>query len=267
MEARDLHLSNVPPGKRAPAYSMRALGRRNLPETLIINQTPWTLTRTHKHDFWAVTGFYQNGAGGRAVLKMGRTEPFCGFPMEWTGRFLCRREMRFYQQLNDLPNVPKILGRVGKTGFVHEYAEGEPLSRERPVPDGFFDRLLDLMDKLHRRGLAYVDANKPQNILLGTDGLPHLIDFQISFDVREFGDNFVTRWLLARMHSADVYHVLKHKKRMRPDEMTADQWRRVRERGTLIRLHRIVTKPYFKFRRTTFKRLRETGRLLPEGSK
>ena len=246
---------------------MRALGAKNLPETLLIDQIPWRLIRTHKHDFWAVTGFYENDRSEKAVLKMGRTEPFCGFPMEWTGRWLCRRELRFYQRLSDLGNVPKILGRVGTTGFVHEYAKGEPLSRERPVPDGFFDRLLALMDRLHERGIAYVDANKPQNILLGENGRPHLIDFQISYDVREFGDTFLSRWFLARMRRADIYHVLKHKKRMRPDEMTEIEWRIVKERRTLIRIHRFLTKPYFKFRRTTFKRLRETGRLLPEGSK
>ncbi len=246
---------------------MRALGRKNLPETLSIDDVPWELVRTHKHDFWAVTGFYQNAAGELAVLKMGRTEPFCGMSMEWTGRFLCRREMRFYEKLADLPNVPQVMGRVGTTGFVHEYAKGEPLSRDRRVPDGFFDRLLELMEELHRRGLAYVDANKPQNILLGDDGLPHLIDFQISWDVKEFGENFVTRWFLKRMYRADIYHVLKHKKRMRPDEMTEEQWRIVTERSRTIRIHRFLTKPYFKFRRTTFKRLRETGQLLPEGSK
>jgi RIO-like serine/threonine protein kinase len=246
---------------------MRALGRRNLPETLLIVGAPWRLIRTHKHDFWAVTGFYENGSGKRAVLKMGRTEPFCGVPLEWTGRFLCRRELHFYQRLADLPSVPKVMGRVGATGFVHEYAAGEPLSRDRRVPDGFFDRLRDLMDELHRRGLAYIDANKPQNILLGDDGKPVLIDFQISFDVRELRNSFIARWLLQRMHRADIYHVLKHKKRMRPDEMTDDDWRRFRERSTMIRVHRFLTKPYFKFRRTTFKRLRETGRLLPEGSK
>lgn len=246
---------------------MRALGRKNLPETLMIDNVAWELVRTHKHDFWAVTGFYQSAGGEQAVLKMGRTEPFCGMPMEWTGRFLCRRELRFYYRLADLPNVPRVIGRVGSTGFVHEYAKGNPLSRDRHVPDGFFDRLIELMHELHRRGLAYVDANKPQNILLGDDDLPHLIDFQISWDVTEFGDNFLSRWFLKRLHRADIYHVLKHKKRMRPDEMTDRQWQIVRERTKMTRLHRFLTKPYFKFRRTTFKRLKATGQLLPEGSK
>ena len=162
---------------------MRALGRKNLPERILIDGAPWTLLRTHKHDFWAATGFYTNNAGEQAVLKMGRIEPFAGLPMQWTGRFLCRRELRFYDRLADLPNVPKVIARIGATGFLHAFVPGQPLSRERPVPDGFFDQLIALMSQVHARETAYVDANKPQNILLGEDGRPHLIDFQISWDL------------------------------------------------------------------------------------
>lgn len=246
---------------------MRALGRKNLPETLSLDGTTWKLIQTHKHDFWAVTGFYENGQGRRAVLKMGRTEPFCGFPMEFSGRFLCRREVRFYEALADLPNVPAVLGRVGSTGFLHDYAPGKPLSRERAVPDGFFDKLMDLMHELHQRDIAYVDANKPENILLGDDGLPHLIDFQISWDLHELGRNRLNRWFLRRLKQTDLYHVLKHKRRLRPDEMSEEEQRLAQRRGALVQIHRVITWPYFKLRRTTFKRLRASGRLLPEGSK
>jgi hypothetical protein len=266
-ESLDRHLSAPAASKRPPAYSMRALGKKNLPDTLESGGVTWKLLRTHKHDFWAVTGFYENARGERAVLKMGRTEPFCGVPLAFIGRWLCRRELRFYTRLSDLPNIPAILGRVGPTGFLHEYAPGQPLSRERPVPDGFFDNLLALMHELHARDIAYVDANKPENILLGEDRLPHLIDFQISADLHELGDNRVTRWFLRRLKRADIYHVLKHKKRMRPDELSEEERRIVTRRGTLIRVHRFVTWPYFKIRRSTFKRLRASGRLLPEGSK
>jgi hypothetical protein len=246
---------------------MRALGRRNLPETIELNGVAWRHEKTHKHDFWAVTGFYVNDAGERAVLKMGRTEPFAGVSLEFIGRWLCRREMRFYQALGDLPNVPAVLGRVGTTGFLHAYAPGLPLSKDRPVPDGFFDNLLALIAQVHRRDIAYVDANKPENILLGDDALPHLIDFQISWDLKELGDSWLNRWWLRRLQQSDIYHVLKHKKRMRPDQLSEGERAVVERRGALIRVHRIVTMPYKRIRRSTFKRMRDSGRLLPEGSK
>ena len=82
----DVHLAQKQPGKRPPAYSMRALGKRNLPEAIQLDGVTWHHVRTHKHDFWAVTGFYENDRGERAVLKMGRTEPFAGCPLEFIGR-------------------------------------------------------------------------------------------------------------------------------------------------------------------------------------
>ena len=249
------------------AYAMRALGKAGLPREFVIGGTIYRLLRTVKHDFFAATAFYTDDSGRVVVLKISRATDFAGVPLEWLGRWLCRRETRFYNKLADLPNVPKVLGTVGPTGFVHEYVRGRPLEKDQPVPDGFFAELVELLQELHRRGLAYVDTNKPQNILLGDDGRPHLMDFQISYDLSELGDWRLNRWLLRRLQDEDLYHVLKHKRRLQPHAMTPDETVRATRKSALIRLHRFVFKPYFLLRRRTFKRLRDTGRLLPEGSK
>ena len=254
-------------GPDRAAYSMRALGRAGLPRTFTLDGRIYSLRRTMKHDFFAATALYSDDAGREVVLKVSRTTDFAGVPLLWVGRWLCRREMHFYEKLADLPNVPKVLGTVGPTGFVHEYVPGRPLEKDRPVPERFFDDLLELLAELHRRGIAYVDTNKPQNILVGDDGRPHLIDFQISYDVARAGRLVPRRWLLRRLQQEDVYHVLKHKRRMQPNAMTRDERERSTRQSGLIRFHRAVTRPYFLLRRSTFKRLRDTGRLLPEGSK
>ena len=255
------------PGQKPPAYSMRALGRAGLPEAIAVGDVTYTLVRAMKHDFFAATGLYVSGAGRKVVCKIGRTTPFFGLPLAWLGRWLCQRELRFYARLHDLPNVPAVLGTVGDTGFVHAYVEGRPLSKDVVVPNGFFDQLDALLADLHRRNLAYVDTNKPQNILLGDDGRPHLIDFQISFDLDTLGgDHPLGRLVLRALQREDRYHVLKHKRRLRPDELSADERERAGRRSGVIRLHRVVTKPYFKLRRAVFGRLRASGRLLPEGT-
>jgi len=255
------------PGDRT-IYSLRALGRGDLPVTFAVGGQTYRHERTIKHDFFAATGFYVSEADGRrVVLKVGRTEDYAGVPFQWLGKWLCEREMRFYAACADLPNVPGLVGRVGPTGFVHEYVPGQPLSRHRPIPDRFFDELIDLLQVLHRRDIAYVDTNKPQNILQGDDGHPHLIDFQISFGLKDFGDNFITRAILRRLQKEDLYHILKHKRRLRPDLLTAQERAAAERKSWFIRAHRFITKPYFLIRRRTFKRLRETGQLAPEGSK
>jgi hypothetical protein len=246
---------------------MRALGKSGLPTAIALDGTTYRLVCTIKHDFFAATGFYDDPQGRRVVLKISRTEAFAGFGLLWLGQWLCRREQRFYAKLQDLENVPKVLGTFGTTGFILEYVDGQPLSCAGPIPDPFFDELQALMAKLHCRGLAYVDANKRQNLLVGRDGRPHLIDFQISGDVSDFGGNWLNRRFVAHLQGSDTYHLLKHKRRLRPDLMTRQEIERLEHRSFLLRAHRVLLKPYFKFRRRTFQRLRSTGRLLPEGSK
>jgi len=175
--------------------------------------------------------------------------------------------MRFYSALRDVPAVPALLGQIGLTGFVHDYVFGRPLSKHHSIPDGFFDDLKQLLDELHRRNIAYVDTNKPENILLGEDARPHLIDFQISWDLRDFGDWWLTRLILRRLQREDGYHTLKHKSRLRPDQVRDDERQYVGRTSGLIRLHRWLTKPYFKLRRSTFAQLRNSGRLAEEGSR
>jgi len=268
MHERPLGNPDAPPAKpERVVHSMRALGKNDPPSTITVAGKIYRHEITLKHDFWAATAFYLGESGERVVLKIGRVVEFAGLPLIVIGKWLCWREVHFYQRLSDLPNVPKVLGRVGPTGFVHEYVAGKPLSSDRTIPDDFFDRLLELIDLLRQRGIAYVDTNKPQNILLGDDGLPHLIDFQISWDSEWWINKPLSRWITKKLSAEDGYHVLKHKKRLRPDRLTPAESEKTERRSWLIRLHRLVSKPYFLFRRRLFKRLRSTGRLMPEGSK
>ena len=255
------------PGQ-AGLFDARLGQGRTCRETLSLSGVTYRHSATLKHDFFAATGFYEDAAGRRVVLKVGRVVEFAGMPLLWLGKWLCRREVRFYSRLSDLPNVPAVLGTWGPTGFVHDYVPGRPLHPSRPVPDGFFDQLAELLKELHRRGIAYVDTNKPENILLGDDGRPHLIDFQISWDLIELGDTRAQPLVAgpAAARGPGPHPQAQEAAAARRDD-AEQEWEQVGRRSALIRLHRFVFKPYFRFRRRTFTRLRETGRLLPEGSK
>lgn len=247
---------------------MHALGRTALPDDIKISGEQYRLAEFIKHDFTAATGFYDRvGDATRVVVKLSRTEPFLGLPLRFFGRMVCRRELRFYARLADLPNVPRIVGLIGDTGFAHAYVNGQPLSKQRPIPDGFFDQVSALLDTLHARGIAYADTNKPENILLGDDGRPHLIDFQISFDAAAWGYLWPARRVLKLLSHSDAYHVAKHKRRLRPDELTDADHGLLARASWSIRLHRLLFKPYFFIRRRMFKWLRRHNRLMPEGSK
>lgn len=248
------------------AYWMRALGRHDLPDRLEVSGRTLRRLGTAKHDFWAATGFYEDESGGRAVLKVYRTEPFAGAPLRWLGRWQCGREVGFYRYLTGLACVPPLLARVGDTAYLRAFVAGRPLSGEGPVPDAFWPRLDAAMREMHRRGVAYVDSNKPENVLVGDDGFPYLIDFQIAWRCGPSADHALGRRWLARLQREDLYHALKHKRRFARESMTSDELTSVRERSVLIRLHRLLNHPYRMVRRPLFRWLRRTGRVLSSGS-
>ncbi|MGC9455283.1 MAG: hypothetical protein ACP5HU_10530 [Phycisphaerae bacterium] len=225
----------------------------------------YRLKRVFKHDFFAATCLYQ--AVGEAdvrqiVVKYTRTQPFCGLPMEWLARWMRRHEADIYRSLEGLEGIPRHLGEVGRDGYAIEYVDAAPLDHLQTPPRGFFDRLLELMRRIHSRGVAYTDANKRSNILVRPDGSPVLVDYQISIRRR---DNWpwplrtISRWTFAYIAERDIYHVLKHKRRMAPDELTDEEEVLSRSRGGLHRLHRKLSKGWRHLRRGFLRKRHRRG--------
>lgn len=223
--------------------------------------------RVFKHDFFAATGLYR-GPSGLAVLKVGRTNDLWTVPLRWIGRWLTQREARLYALTQDVPAVPRLIGTVGQNAFLHAFVPGRPLARDERVSDTFFDELFDAVRALHARHVAYVDLNKRQNILIGDDGRPHLIDFQISLHLPPKGWRAAApvRWLLARFQHGDRYHCLKHKRRLRPDLLSEAERRELERLSVWIRLHRFLTRPITNLRRRTLKRLASSEHAAVAGS-
>ena len=220
-----------------------------------------------KHDFFAATGLYQEDGfagqdveapgGGGAVLKIQRTYHFWGLPMGWLGRRVARHEISILQALQGIPGVPEFLGTFGPTGFLHAYVPGAPLEAGSPLTAAFFEQFRELLAAIHARHIAYVDTNKRENILLGSDGRPWLIDFQISYIARSGARaNIVTRQLLARLQRADWYHYYKHKTRLLPAACTPEDFAAAQKRDFMHRLHRFVARPMIQMRRKFLARYR-----------
>jgi len=235
---------------------LRALGRRELPQQILLRDQAYGRVETLKHDFFAATGLYE-GPTGKQVLKLGRQAELLGLPLAWLGRWLADREADIYQRLQDLEGIPTYAGRWGKNGLLHAYVPGHPLRRHEWVNERFFDRLQAQIDQIHRRGMAYVDLNKRENIIVGEDGRPYLIDFQISFywPYTSRPMPLPVRWLLRWLQQGDLYHLAKHIKRHRPDLLRPEH-EQMWERGIrLVRFYRRFSAPFTRLRRQTLKRL------------
>ena len=236
--------------QRPPLF--RALGADEPPDEIELDGRSWRRVETFKHDSWAATALYRTGKGRAAVCKFNRREPIFGLPMRWLGRALARREAAMLRRLADVPLVPDPLGRVRRQGRVlpnavaHVFVPGHPLREGQRVDDAFFPALEGLLAELHGRGIAYVDLHKRENVLVGDDGRPYLIDFQISVCLLAVWPLTV---LLRILQRSDDYHLAKHYARYRPDQCGYGPATIAMRRPWWIRLHRAFAVPLRQSRR------------------
>ena len=119
-------------GRRVPA-AFFALGYGRLPRAVTAMGCTFEFVKLFKHDFFAATGLYQRvgddvGGGDSAkqpvpklaVVKLQRTFPLFGVPMQWLGGIVARHEVAVFRALDGLEGVPAFMGELGSTGYVHE---------------------------------------------------------------------------------------------------------------------------------------------------
>ncbi len=255
-------------------YQLYACGKNGLPAKVTLGADTYHLKKVLKHDFFAATALYESRPGPsseqqppatKIVLKLERRQHFLGLPLAWLGRMLCCHEVSILRRLSDLPGTPRFLSLYGKTGFIYEYIEGTSLREQEGLPDLFFDRLFELLRQIHRRNVAYLDMNKRSNILLGSDGRPHLIDFQISLYVGDYclPSRRLAEDLRQMLQWSDIYHLFKHKRRLSPRFLWPHEKALSRDVGLWIRGHRLLANPLRHLRRAFLKFLDEKNLLAP----
>lgn len=244
---------------------LRALGHDDPPVRFEAGGFTWQRLEIYKHDAFAATALYArvDDPERRAVGKFSRRQSAFGVPMGWLGRRFHDREVAVYRRMAGQPGVPAQLGEPIVEGqrwpnaAAREYVVGHPLEHDERPNDDFFPALEQLLEAFHARRVAVVDLHKRDNILVGEDGRPHLMDFQISlagsYGWRAWIDP--RAWWLPSAIRADRYHMMKHWVRHRPDQLSAEQRDLDQYRPASIRLWRRLVKPIHLARRKLFVRL------------
>jgi hypothetical protein len=244
----------------------RALGKSDPPPTIILDGLPLERLDVFKHDSWAATARYRGG-GRDVVCKFNRVQYIFGLPMAWVGRWLACREAAAFRQLAGLEGIPTLCGDVYDedrrlaNAVAHDYVPGHPLApRERP-DDDFFPRLLRLVEVVHGRAVAYVDLHKRENVIVGDDGRPWLVDFQVCFRLPPGWRGGLSGAILRTLQRADRYHLAKHVRRHRPDQLAAVAVPGGEQRPWWVKAHRVVAVPLRQLRRSllTWLRIRAKG--------
>jgi len=173
-------------------------------------------------------------ASGEAILKDYTAK---SAPVRWFGRRQLRRERRALARLAGLRGVPADLGEVAPCGLLMESMHGVPITRwrRRPAEElvALFGRLETLVDRMHARGVAHLDLRKRDNILIGADGTPSVIDFNASvcFEPGSMG----ARLFFPVLRRVDQAALLKWKAFLLPAGLSAAESRRHRRMRLLRR--------------------------------
>ncbi|MEM6334834.1 MAG: hypothetical protein AAF823_15995 [Planctomycetota bacterium] len=273
------------PSKPRPAW-LRAMGRLDPPTRVEVGGRPYTRVTLYKHDAWAATCQFaaEDDPDARAIVKFSRRSWLGPIPMGWVGRGLTRRETRLLHRLADVQGVPDDLGPVAWTRPGHAAPTPDPATAARVFLDGdtlkayrethrvsdtFFEELDAIVAALHDADVAYVDMDKSDNVIVGTDGRPKLIDFQIHFAIprRLPLGKLTLGWLLRTLQRSDRYHLMKHKLRTRPDLYPGGEAELDALRPPAVRLWRRLSKGPQRLRRALLTKLGvrdKTGRAASE---
>ncbi len=217
---------------------------------------PLELVATLKRDVFGVVELVR-GEEGLLVRRRARAGAFD--PRAVLARLLLARERAALARLDGLAGVPRLSrhdrGRADE--LVRTHLAGAPLQRAMRIPRDYFDRLDEMVVALHARGVCHNDLHKEPNILVGDDGRPALLDFQLAsvhsekrtrtFDVRA---------------GEDLRHAEKHRRRyarfgglehgVGPNGAGAG-----RRRSALARVWRHLGKPAWDWLRGSLLRTRE----------
>ena len=143
--------------------------------------------------------------GGALLVRRVATGGRLPFSRRVARALLCR-EGRALRALEGVPGVARVLAQSRDDGaLLRSFLPGTPLCQARELPRDFFERLEELVRALHERGVCHNDLHKEGNVLVGEDGYPNLVDFQLaSVHVRR------GRTFAVRAHE-DLRHVWKHR--------------------------------------------------------
>jgi len=158
----------------------------------------------------------------------------------WLARLLAAREARALDALHELTQVPHLVSWNGRT-LRRSWLPGLPLHRAEPPTRTYFREALTLVRRVHSAGVVHNDLAKEPNWLVGNDGRPALVDFQLAMRPRYRGR------LFRMLAYDDLRHLLKHKRSYRPQDLTARQRAILARRSPLAALWASTGKPAYRF--------------------
>jgi hypothetical protein len=137
------------------------------------------------------------------------------------GPWLVRREVAAYRALEGVDGLPRLLGTIGPLAFATAWIEARPLSEIDPtrVEERWLDALLEIVEDVHRRGVALGDLHH-RDVLVDDAGGVHVVDLATAW-ICPHGNRGMRRAVFRRLCELDLLAVARMRARAAgrdPDE-------------------------------------------------
>ena len=124
---------------------------------------------------------------------------------------MVRHEARVYQQLQQLKGIPAYYGLIDNQYLALEFINGDPIRNKRPVDDEtYFKLLFELIEQMHKKGVAHMDLKKKDNLLVTHHDEPCALDFGAAI-IRKEGFHPINHFLYQLAVRFDYNAWIKHK--------------------------------------------------------
>lgn len=158
------------------------------------------------------------------------------------GRLLIWREAKAYRRLRGLKGIPRCYGVLEGLALVTEFVEGKTLKqmeKEGNLSPLFFERLKELIDSFHMRGIAHCDLKRTPNILVSRGEQPYILDWAASIFASECKIFPLTK-IYKRLLRDDDMALIKMKLRHIPQHVTKHEKAMYERRSPAERLIRSI---------------------------
>lgn len=145
--------------------------------------------------------------GRKLVIKsaMGRG------PLRKARQATLEREYAAYQRLHGVVGVPACYGLLEGRYLVLEHIDGSSFRNATwQDREQWFAALLDVIRAFHARGVSHGDLKSKNNLIVGNDQKPYIIDFGTTFIYRD-GFHPLNNYLFEYGKRLDINAWVKHK--------------------------------------------------------
>lgn len=215
---------------------------------------------------WKPDIFLLQNEGERVLVKDYAAKPFV-FRF-FVGMIVTKREAFIYKKLQGIQGIPKCYGLIDRYAIAIEYIpgrNGEELIGENFSPS-FFDKMREVIDTVHNRGVVLCDRRNVKNILMREDGRPYLIDFATAFQ-KGGRLNFIKNALYRILYQDDLLGIAKLK-RTSARHLLSEEERLSLEKGLFLEKEaKFIKSKGLPFLRKLFGLGRQGGKDQASGSK